>query len=487
MWLNVNWAAWRRPWWRRRKSAARPGSASTGPARERAAAVDPFERALATLAAAPDGGAGRLRVVSLADFHQAVGDKWSRLADKVAMIADAVIRRHVGPGNLYRRQGDDLWLLAFLNGTAETARAAAGQIAQDLSRHLLGDACVGGERPLALVAHVAAKTALTQDGRLDQHAVTTAIEDSRSLLEAHADTVSAAPSWRPLPRPDGNARPAAQWQTVHRNRPAGPQGEPWATIAPMPADARLRLVWRPTWVAEGEAISAYCARIVRLDRADAEPLEGPMAYPAEDTASVLRLDRFVTSAALNDLRAAHAAGHKAGIIMPLSWTTVHQHGGELLQPFAELSEEMRRDWVRIEVFRIPDDATPDQLEAVAAFSRKLCGDVLLRLRLGSPLMDRIGTLGAGHVGLDLSELRADERMNDDLLLSTLEKLQDCAFQAGAGCYLWSARRRQVVGGVVRHGFEMVNGPGLMRDVGRPAAAVPAPRRRFVSSPCAPAG
>ncbi|MBX9634456.1 MAG: hypothetical protein K2X44_05685, partial [Magnetospirillum sp.] len=84
----------------------------------------------------------------------------------------------------------------------------------------------------------------------------------------------------------------------------------------------------------------------------------------------------------------------------------------------------------------------------------------------------------GYVGLDLSELRPCERMNDQLLLSTLDTLQGEAQHAGLGCYLWSARRRGVVGGVVQNGIEMVNGPGLMKDVGRLAVAVPAPRRRF---------
>ena len=39
----------------------------------------------------------------------------------------------------------------------------------------------------------------------------------------------------------------------------------------------------------------------------------------------------------------------------------------------------------------------------------------------------------------------------------------------------------IVGEVVLNGFGMVNGPGLMKDVGRPTAIVPAPRRRFADA------
>lgn len=480
MWLGSIWAKWRRP------RPSRPAAAAA-PARRAARPVhDSFETALARLAAAPDGGAGRLRVVSLADFREAVGAKWPRLSDKVAMIAEAVIRRHIGTGNVFRRQGEDLWLMAFLNGDSAQARDAANAIARDLSHHLLGESCVHGERPLAVAAHVAAAAILGDDGVLDERRVCRAIEDSRSLLEADGDKAARAVAWRPLPRPEGPCRPRIDWQVLRRDRPQAVPDEAWSGVPPLPPDARLRLLWRPTWVAEGEAISAYCARVLRFDGDGAEPLEGPLAYPADDPASAARLDRFIAAAALDDLRRAHAAGQRPSVIMPLSWSTLARHGAQLLQPFAEIGEAMRRDWVRIEVFRIPDDVSDDELEAVRDLARRLCGEALLRLRLGSPLMERIGELGAVHVGLDLSELRPSERMSDDTLLSALESLHDSAGHAGARCYLWGARRRRVVGGVVRNGFEMVNGPGLMRDVGAPAGVVSAPRRRFLLNPCAPA-
>jgi len=81
-------------------------------------------------------------------------------------------------------------------------------------------------------------------------------------------------------------------------------------------------------------------------------------------------------------------------------------------------------------------------------------------------------------GLDLSELRPDERMDDERLLENLGRIQEATARDGIGCYLWSARHRRVVGGVVQSGFEMVNGPGLMKDIGHPAMVMPAPCARF---------
>ena len=85
------------------------------------------------------------------------------------------------------------------------------------------------------------------------------------------------------------------------------------------------------------------------------------------------------------------------------------------------------------------------------------------------------------VGLDLSEFRPEDRMDDEQLLAVLERIQQETAKDGIGCYLWSARHRKVVGGLVQGGFEMVNGPGLMKDIPQPAIVLPAPRSRFAAA------
>ncbi len=437
----------------------------------------PFEAAVAHLSALPDGGAGRVRAISLADFRQSVGEKWARLADKVAIITDNLIRRYIGVGNVYQRQGDDVWLLAFPALSADEARTVATLIAQEISRHLLGERCVAGERPQALAACLQAGRTLDAAGHVDVGSVHAALAETEAFID-HLSAGNLDPGWKPITTPAHRTDPLTAWTPI-QTRPEMASTEPWQDVGPLTGDSRLSLLWRPTWVAENEAISAYCARVVRIDHDGMAPLEGPQAYPEADANSAFAIDRFVAAGALRDLQKALRSGRGGSIIVPLSWSSLQlDRRGQLMPLFAELDPGQRQERLNIEVFRIPDDAAPQAVAELTRFLQGLCGNVLLRLRMSSDLLCRVHELGGAKVGLDLSELRPQERMNDVALLATLDALQNSAGHAGAGCYLWSARRRRVVGGVVTGGFAMVNGPGLMKDVGHPSLVMPAPRQRF---------
>jgi hypothetical protein len=479
-WMGVIGGLFRRSGGTRRH--APPPAASTAPssapssARPRQDRPTPFEDAVRQLRERPDGGAGRLRVVSLAEFRQSVGDKWPRLVDKVVILADTVIRAHMGAGNLSQRQGEDCWLLLFPVEHPEEARRRTVEIADDISRRLLGERCVHNTRPLAQAAHLMAGEALAANGRIDLGAMARVLTQSRAILDDDEPMAAAdAGRWAALARPR-MAAPMAEWQPLTR---ANGGGDPFAVTAPLPPGARLSLLWRPTWVAESEAIAAYSARIVRLDGSTDTALEGALAYPPDDVEAALRLDLFTAAAATHGMRQGLEGRQGPAIIVPLCWSSViSAQRNRLAAPFADLTAEDRQARIKIELFNVPDDIAPAAVADAAGFLGAIGGEVLVRLKLSSNLPHHVGGLGITRIGLDLSDLRADERMNDDRLLAVLDTLHGATAHAGIDCYLWSARRRRVVGEVVLNGFGMVNGPGLMKDVGRPTAIVPAPRRRF---------
>ncbi|MGE4279172.1 MAG: hypothetical protein AB7G62_06255 [Magnetospirillum sp.] len=436
------------------------------------------------LKARPDRGVGRVRVVSLADFRQVVGDKWPRLVDKVALIVDRLIRSRLGDDNLYRQMDEETWLMLFPNVGSDQARALTVAVVQDISRHLLGEGCISGTRPLALAAHVDAAALAEAAPDCLLSVLRRAVEQARALFDETGNDIGGTPAevvdTYPRQHAHGQPRqPEAEWEPILRRHAHERPDEPWKGVGPIPAEARLSLLWRPTWVAKRQAIAAYCARVARVDHPGDAPLEGSMAYPDDDPATAETIDRFVTAASVRDLmRAGSAAG---SAIIPLSWSSLSgEHRAELAFPFADIPAEIRHQRLKVEICRIPDTVTAEQVRGVVEGLRPLCGEVLLRLRLSSPLLRHVDALGTATIGLDLSELRDDQRMADDRLLDVLDLLQASAERAGLGCYVWSARRRKVVGGVVGGGFDMVNGPGLMRDVARPSVVVPAPKNRFVT-------
>ncbi|HLO75102.1 MAG TPA: hypothetical protein VK196_01440, partial [Magnetospirillum sp.] len=85
----------------------------------------------------------KLHIVSLVEFREAVGDRWSKVADKVMMIAEGVINMHLGAGNIFGRQGSDFFVLLFRTCDNYEARRRSVIIAQELGTRLVGDQFIG--------------------------------------------------------------------------------------------------------------------------------------------------------------------------------------------------------------------------------------------------------------------------------------------------------------------------------------------------------
>ena len=425
----------------------------------------------------------KLHIVSLVEFRDWVGDKWPRLAGKVAIIVEQVIRRHAGPGNPFCQDGEDRWIIVFPGLSPDEARRRSLAVVEDLGRHLFGEQSGEGQRAMAVATEIPVADAVSAEGELNRGQVEAAIRESRAFVPAGpvADSLN---RWKPMERSGQARRDEPAWEVIE-----GAGKTPTAEseiIAPLPAAVRLSLVWRPTWVASGEAISAYGARVIRIDHEGAEALEGCRAYPPNDVAAALRIDRFVTSSAVHDIVTAMRNGEsqadQASVISPRSWASLaSDQRGSVVIPLSELTQQTRNTRLVIEIFGVPDGTTTPELESVVSFVRSLCREVLVRTRMSAKRSSLAAEIGVSMVGLDLSELRPDERMDDDRLLETLNRVHEATARDGIGCYLWSARHRRVVGGVVQGGFEMVNGPGLMKDIGRPAIVLPAPRARFAAA------
>lgn len=442
----------------------------------------------------------KLHVVSLVEYRESVGDKWARLADKVAIIVEQVVRRNIGKGNTFCRDGEDCWILAFPELTPDEARRRTMTVVEELGRFLYGHQNQGGpDRPVALAAEIPVAEAVGEDGELVELRIACAVAEARSYVSSRGlpylpatDTLPGSGAgdpldgWAALDRGDDARRDTTRWETIEGTGVKRPAAylDP-SIVGPIPAGASLSLLWRPTWVAMGEAISAYGARVVRRDRQDDEPLEGCRAYPDDDVATALTLDRFVVNSAVRDIRnAARNAEEGApqpSVILPLSWQSLSSDQRQsVVFALSDLTQEIRNTRLVIEIFHIPDGTTTPELEAVVSFVGGLCREVLVRTRLSAKRSSVAAEIGVSMVGLDLSEFRPEDKMDDERLLAVLARIQQETARDGIGCYLWSARRRKVIGGLVQGGFEMVNGPGLMKDIGRPAMVLPAPRARFAA-------
>lgn len=477
----------------------------------------------------------KLHIISLVEFREAVGDKWPKLSEKVLLIAEGVINAHLGAGNIFCRQGSDAFALIFRTCDNTEGRRRALIIAQELGTRLVGDQFVGAEVPLALAAELDMDQGLNDDGSINMAALDAVVSQMRAIIASQAAAQPGQRSWmrggtrpeeagaprrsllpgQPPPRapaadgrapiatvPEPEAKgPAAdpEWKRleIERGETAKqptwiildgmpdrkpPQGldalpDPWG--APLPPDSKLSLVWRPTWVAAGEVIGAYEARVQRVDTPGAPALEGVHAYPKADEPAANTLDRFRIAAAIRDFRASEAAGNSSTVIIPVHWLTLTaENRMEFLAPFADITKESRATRVIIELFAVPIDVKPMVLGTAIAQARELCRMVVLRTSLTAPRAAMALDCGAAMVGIDLAELAGGPQIADDDLLAALGDFQAQAAKARLGTFVWGARRRKVIVGGVQTGYALVNGPALMKDIPKPAKLLPAPKARF---------
>jgi len=457
---------------------------------------DSFTLALEGLLAEDDGQyQTKLHLISLVEFHEAVGDKWSRIAEKVMLIAEGVINLHLGAGNVFGRKGSDLFVLVFRSTPAAEARRRAVRIAQELGTRLVGSQFAGHDRPLALAAEISLGDALTGDGELNLEALAAAVTETRAVIAeqapargpiAPADDAAPRravdPKWAAMERAARENRDP-NWQPVSVERAPADMAPGLDATPPLPGDAALSLVWRPTWMEEGEVIGAYRAQVLRVDQPGEPAYEGSRAYPTADGESIPKLDRFVAGAAVRGIKAAMTDGGSARMVVPLHWgslgTTARM---SVLGPFADIPEAIRTQNLIIDLFGLPANLAPVSLSEAVTAIRPLCREIMIRVPLTDPALNRAALAGVSMVTIDLAELPNADKTDDEHLLAALERLRREARAAGLAVCVWGVRRRRVVVGTVLGGFAMMNGPGLMKDLPRPAKVLPAPRSRFAAGP-----
>ncbi|MDO8607553.1 MAG: hypothetical protein Q7R40_13530 [Phaeospirillum sp.] len=253
-----------------------------------------------------------------------------------------------------------------------------------------------------------------------------------------------------------------------RKRAAQVRGQSGQSRSSLTPESTLTLVWTPIWVTSRQAIQAFHARIIRMDGSNAPSLEGVRAYEDLSPIEALTLDRFTATQAARELKALYYARQKTGLTVPVHWMSLSPRWRDCIRlPFEGCPPDARRKFLKIEVFGLTPSIPPGILRRMFEPLEKIGCDVMARLPLSAvEMIPALSHLRA--VGVDLAELTDDERVGDDELFVRLEAFRAAAKQARIACYVWGVRRRPLIAKVVRSGFSLVNGPGVMCDLSRPA-------------------
>ncbi|MGB0670071.1 MAG: hypothetical protein ACPGNT_01130, partial [Rhodospirillales bacterium] len=452
------------------------------------------------------GRFSKVHLITFADFRHALADRWNTLGEKVMMIAEGTVRRHLDKGDFFNRHGEDAFLMVFAKLNEMEGRARAARIADELGRRLVGAQFKGLENAAIRTAEVAAEALLTEDGGLDLNR----LEEAVASATPHGEPTAKAgkPQNKPAD-PAGVQEPIspklstrdrlkqkdeprlvaldhkkrvteAHLVTMESKKQKAAGSDPqWQSMkiarAPLPALlADAQFLFFPTWSSRTESVDTHFIQPCRT-AADGTPLVGQRVLPPDpDDALRLALDQEILARAAEALMGM-SSSNRTTVVAPVHWRTLQERQRDhLTSVLTGANEAIRLIGLVIEVVGLPADALPSDIMEVRHWTAGQASDVLVRLPLDEPRVDQVCHAGFGGVSLHLFDppARVLERMTEYLY----------TFHALAGTTplnLWGTRRRDDIMVAVENDFARVNGPALKKAADQPGAPMPLKRGPFL--------
>ena len=427
----------------RRILGAQERRAPGGLSRSRSAAPQPAEIAVPLSA---------FKMVGLAEVQAKLGDRWPALAEKVHLIAQNTISRHLARGDVFERQGDDGYLVLFATLGSAEAEFKSRVIAKEIVQHLLGEGEADGIGLRALCTEISA-TALAKG---DHEAV---------LAEALA---RAAPAHE---TPSANRLgPATADDAQARSRlsPAGPDAaRGGAGRAQGPADGEVQEapevrvhVYSPVWDVTQMTLLRFRAFVLE------EPTAGPPNRALEWEA--FQADLALIRAVGEDLRELADNGRRLPITLALRHTSLSSGSQRMriYQALAELPAPLHK-LMTLEICLSSDEFWTYACRAFLEMTRPLGVGWSALIDLERPQAIPQGGSWLRGVGGAL----ADEARGEAESMRLLSSFGARARALRLECAAYGLSSRALVLGAVGAGFRFLAGPAIHVDVQRPAMAV----------------
>ncbi len=375
---------------------------------------------------------GRVQVISLADFREAIGPLWDKYESRILIIAESTIGRMIGKGNTYIQQGEDAWMLLFFSVNEAEAQKRTDAMAASIGQKLVGAQFSAEELPLPATARLDMSGAFNADGSIDMEALKASI--SRIKQSQISKTATRKnPDKSSLPRP----------------APTSPAG---ATLSRSNADM-LKTFFRPAWCAETESIDTFFFR--------AAPERGVNIY-ADDALPVNDATIIdITKTAATAFGAMCDSGLQAKMSVPIPYGTLQGAAlAEIRRIVATLPQRERLLRLRLEVARIPANAPVEILIAMREAFRPYVREVAFLVDLYAP-NERV--LVPEHIMLGADFTTAPTASDEDIFQQMMLFRQ----RAGRrGTYVLGLHSRAQTNSAVNAGIAEIGGSTFMEDMKR---------------------
>lgn len=170
-----------------------------------------------------DGLFGKVYILGLAEFYDAIGGRRGRLAESLPVICDTVFSRRTGPGDGFARIGDDRYVFRLGDRDDRRSRLRAARIIEEIGTKLLGEHFITSGRFQAVLAAVGVADIADAEGDVDAEKIDAALAAARVLpppppapdepvwLRLHHVGPTAENRWAAVP---GGRRGAVEWAAL---------------------------------------------------------------------------------------------------------------------------------------------------------------------------------------------------------------------------------------------------------------------------------
>ncbi|MFC3228114.1 hypothetical protein ACFOGJ_12785 [Marinibaculum pumilum] len=395
---------------------------------------------------------GRLQILSVEKIKDRLGDDWPRFSATVHRVAEAAIKRALGPKDVHLEVGGCGYILVFAELDGERAQLRMMSLMRQILTQLFGEAADDPDFADLVGAHASAievsKDVLDRDPEL------------LDFGQAHGG--NALP---PIP-PGAVAEPGAD---ENYDRHFSWAGSGTQQLQP----ERLEWQFAPLWDVPHRALTTYLCDIVSIADRENQPIDVDWLLSQRDDPRIGHLDAQMLSRTAQELKEIAIAKHKVLIACRVHYYTLDSKTRRqaYLRQFRHLPENHQR-FLILELCGLPPGTPPSRAHQLVSELRPHARMVVLRLNMAEASLARLRPhslnqykeAGFDAVALDAAPLRRDERQ--------LVKLLD-AFAAAAAtaslraCVLGLTARSATMAAIVA-GCDYIQSDAIMSPVAKPS-------------------
>lgn len=384
-----------------------------------------------------NASAGKLHLLDLAEMKAQMGERWTRMADPVERFFEGAVRRNLGPGDTFLRQGELSYILLFRDLSAEEAQVKCQTIAEEVCGRLFGDQVESASlRTVVAALGPDAMAGGAISGALDE------------MLERKGKEVIV--KWDPSGPVEPKESPSA----------------PGTSEAESGEDA-LTFLYRPIWDATKNVVITYLCQSVDAD--DAAAKDRRKVYErAEDKQAMV--DGAVLRECAERTHQLHCSGLRilSGVAVSLDTLSHSRLWSPYSKALQAISPEIFRDFAFFVTgidSGVPNIRLMQELPKLNRLSRQIFCVIDDRGYIGT----RFARTGTHAIGIVLSRGETEA-----FSMTRIRELAQQAADAGLACFVLGVRSTSIMLYAIGQGVRYLEG-----DVIRPA--VSDPRHAFAQS------